>query len=340
MNGFLSISFRLLINIESLNSIESIGNLVRHRSAPIVVKDRKEYSVRFVPVISGEAIGHGYQRQLAEVASGMNLPLTEESKRGEFLKFADDALLERYGIPVPDSEAKIRSTEVEILLKDVVCDVGGFMYAGDYPVKRTSRFQVGYMIPALEDVKAAALEAQFHVRHAPSSMKQYQAPYNVEVGSAVYTFTFNLDLAGIGVPSTEFGDKSPKEQELANQRNDRVKASLVALASFITSMPYGAKKSRFLPNVEYLSAIAAYSKDVTFIVSPGNSKNFIKDTVDRSKELVGLGEILKKQLKPPKMVILDKEGASDNIETENVEVEIVKTPEAFAKKILETILGE
>jgi len=248
-----SISFRLLMNLESLNSVESIGNLVRHRTAPIVISTNNGYVIRFVPAVSGESLAHAYQMCLVDEAKRLNLPLTEEGKRGEFLKFADNNLLTKYGIQIPESENKIRRTEVQVLLKDVVCDIGGFLYAGDFPVKRTSLFQVGYMIPALKDVGATALETQFHVRHAPSSMKQYQAPYNVEVGSAVYTFTFAMSFDYVARPMTAFGERDEAdEKELMEQRDTRIKAAIAALASFITLLPFGAKKRRFMPKLEYL----------------------------------------------------------------------------------------
>ena len=244
-------SFRLLVNLESLNSVETVGNLVRHRTAPIITGQNGNYSIMFMPAISGESLAHAYQLYLIQEAAKRNLPCTEYSKRGEFLKFADDSFLKEYGIPIPKNEKQIRNAEVEIMLKDYVCDIGGFLYTGNYPVKRTSTFQVGYMLPAIFETEAAALEAQFHVRYASSSMKKYQQPYNVEVGSAVYTFTFNLDISRIAVPSTEFGNKNKKgEEKLAEERDERVMGALSAMAHFVTQFQYGAKRSRFLPNVE------------------------------------------------------------------------------------------
>ena len=331
---FLSISFRLLMNLESLNSVESVGNLVRHRTAPIVVPTENGYAIRFVPAISGEALAHAYQMSLVEEAERLNLPLTEESRRGEFLKFADDELLKKYGIDIPKSEAQIRKTETQILLKDVICDIGGFLYAGEYPVKRTSLFQIGYMIPALQDIRATALEAQFHVRHAPSSMKSYQIPYNVEVGSAIYTFTFTMSFKDIATPLTAFGDRSDADEEkLMDQKEARTRAAIAALASFITLLPFGAKKSRFMPNMEYLSAIAACSSDKIFLTSPGNSRDFIKDTVERAREYVNLMEKLRGSKPELRLITLDREGAAEGVEG----IEVTKTPEAFAKKIVEVL---
>ena len=333
---FLSISFRLLMNLESLNSVESIGNLVRHRTAPIVIPTDNGYAIRFVPAVSGESLAHAYQLCLVDEAKRLNLPLTEESERGEFLKFADDNLLEKYGVQKPKSEGQIRRAEVQILLRDVVCDIGGFLYAGEFPVKRTSLFQVGYMIPALRDVKATALETQFHVRHAPSSMKQYQAPYNVEVGSAVYTFTFTMSFDYVAKPMTAFGEKDEEgEKELMRQRDARVKAAVAALSSFIILLPFGAKKSRFMPNLEYLSAVAACCEGASFLVSPGNDRLFVKETVERAREFVSLMEKIKGARPELKLVSLDREGAAEGLDG----VEVVKSPEAFARRIVEILEG-
>jgi len=331
---FLSLSYRVLLNLESLNSVETVGNLVRHRTAPIVTGQNSTYSIRFVPTISGESLAHAYQVQLVEEAKKRGLPLSEESERGEFIKFTDDEFLKKYNIPIPSNEMEIRNAEMEIMLKDYVCDVGGFLYAGNYPVKRTSTFQVGYMIPAVFEVEAAALEAQFHVRHAPSSMKQYQQPYNVEVGSAVYTFTFNMHLSQIATPSTSFGKTDgEKEKRLLSEKDSRVVGALSALSTFLTQLLFGAKRSRFLPNTEPLSAVAALSIGTTFIVSPGNSKNFIRDSIERKNHFTSLLEESQTNKAQIRMLAMDRENAAEGIE----QIEVARTPEEFMKKIINTV---
>ncbi|MEJ5292439.1 MAG: type I-A CRISPR-associated protein Cas7/Csa2 [Candidatus Methanosuratincola sp.] len=288
MKGFLSTSFRLLVNVESLNGIESIGNLSRHRTVPIVVSEPGGYTIRYVPAVSGESIGHAYQELLVKRANEMGLPVGKYSSRGEFIKFTDNKFLEEEGVTPPESIEDVRRTEAQIMLKDVVCDIGGFLYAEKTPIKRTSRFQVGYMIPALDEVNASALEAQFHVRHALSEMKKgqlgetrAQIPYNVEVGSAVYTFTFNLDIDGISKVSTLFGNPPNEEVELNSQRERRAKAALMAFVDLVSTMGFGAKRSRFLPTIEPLGAVACISTSGPFIASPGNSRWFIGDTARR-----------------------------------------------------------
>jgi CRISPR-associated protein Csa2 len=320
VKGFVSISTRLKVNMESLNGIESIGNLSRHRTAPIVVPTDEGYQIRYVPVVSGESIAHALQSSIVSHSKEIGLPVGKYSENDEFIKFTDDKIMEKEGIKPPKDIDDARRAEVDVMLADTVCDVGGFLYAGKSPIKRTARFQVGYMIPAHADIEASALEAQFHVRHSPSETKKgakgesrYQIPYNVEVASAIYTFTINLDISGISVPSTSYGKKSPREPDLEEQRQRRIKATLTALTELMSGMTFGAKRSRFLPNTENLSTLLSYSANTTFSVSPGNSGDYVRETSARKDDFVralsGIGS-------KPEIVlsVYDKEKCSGELE--------------------------
>ncbi|MGC9069035.1 MAG: type I-A CRISPR-associated protein Cas7/Csa2 [Thermoprotei archaeon] len=289
---FISLSLRAIINLESLNDVESVGNLSRHRTAPIVIPSNGGYTIKYVPVISGESIGHAYQMFLVNISKDIGLPVGLYSSRGEFIKFSEDAYLRDEGINPPENVNDMRRFEVDVMLKDVVSDIGGFMYTGGLPVKRTSTFQVSYMVPALDSaIKAAAVEAQFHVRFLTSESQEGarlgQIPYNVEVGSALYTFTFNIDIDKIAIPSIIHGNKHSKEDELLSSKNKRVEASIRALALLIGSMNMGAKRSRFLPNAEIESIVISTSKK-PFIVSSGNYSVYISKTIQRANDLNAL----------------------------------------------------
>jgi CRISPR-associated protein Csa2 len=290
---FVSLSLRAIVNLESLNGVESVGNLSRHRIAPIVVPSNGGYTIKYVPVISGESIGHAYQMFLVDISKDMGLPIGLYSGRGEFIKFSEDSYLNDEGIEPPKDINDMRRFEVDVMLKDVVSDIGGFMYtppqrAGKPPVKRTSTFQVSYMVPALDSaIKAAAVEAQFHVRFLSSKSEGTslgQIPYNVEVGSALYTLTFNIDIDRISVPSIMHGKEHPKENELSGSRNRRIEAAIKALALLIGSMNMGARRSRFLPNAEIESIVISVSKK-SFVVSPGNYSTYISKSIQRAKDL-------------------------------------------------------
>ncbi|QIW22818.1 type I-A CRISPR-associated protein Cas7/Csa2 [Sulfolobus sp. S-194] len=268
-------SFRFLINTESLNGVESVGNLTRHRTAPVVLKTSTGYLVRYVPAISGESLAHAYQTALVDLAKKYNLPVGVYSSKYDFIKFSTEEVLKEEKVAPPNGSNDMRRFEVEVMLKDIVADVGGFMYAGNTPVRRTSRIKFGYMIPALMgDEIPAQLESQFHVRYSEKD----QMIYNVEVSSALYVMSFSLDEDLIAIPSTE-GSKVDGEDILNKQRDSRVKAAIEALYYVLTGN-FGGKRSRFLPSMKLMSGIVTVT-DFPFIPEPGHMNDYIATTVKR-----------------------------------------------------------
>ena len=88
-------------------------------------------------------------------------------------------------------------------------------------------------------------------------------PYNVEVGSAVYAWSFYMDLASIGCTS------AIKSECLdANERKKRIELAIDALALMLDSRLFGAKHSRFMPVVGYELLLVTLSKPLPFNVSP------------------------------------------------------------------------
>ncbi|AAK41675.1 type I-A CRISPR-associated protein Cas7/Csa2 [Saccharolobus solfataricus] len=279
-------SVRFLVNLESLNGVESIGNLTKHRTAPVVLKTSTGYLVRYVPVISGEALAHAYQASLVDIAKKEGLPVGSLSSQYEFIKFSTDEALKIEGIKEPKDYNDARRFEVEVMLKDVIADVGGFMYAGGAPVRRTSRIKLGYMIPALRgDEIPAQLEAQFHVRFSNKPVSGSQAIFNVEVSSALYTFSFELDEDLIAVPST-FGEKVKGEEELERQKAKRVKSAIKALYSLLSGN-FGGKRSRFLPSMKLMSLVVTKT-DFPFMPEPAHDDDYIKTTIMRLGKAKGV----------------------------------------------------
>jgi CRISPR-associated protein Csa2 len=311
---FVSISLRYLVNMESLNGIESVGNISRHRVAPMIIPTNNEYSVKYVPAVSGESIAHAYQMLLVDEALKKGLPVGKRSKLGELLKYTDDDLLKEENISKPENYNDARRFEVDVMLKDIVSDIGGFMYTGKIPVKRTSVFQVSYMIPVYDSSsETAALEAQFHVRFSPSDPENYQNPYTVEVGSALYTFTFNIDTDKIAVPSTA-GEKTDNEELLQSQKDKRIEVAKNALIRLLENLDFGAKRSRFSPIAELRSAVGIKSL-VPIVVTPGVTSNYINDTYTRVTSLEQKGIVSK-----PKLLAINKENLNikeniDKVET-------------------------
>lgn len=284
---YVSLGARVLVNVEALNMVESVGNVTRHRRATVVYKRDGEYVIRVVPAVSGESLAHAYQSWVVDLAKREGLPLCEYCERCEFLKHCDPKL---FGGKAWERElaAKVskkgydpHEVEKTIVANCVVEDVGGFLFPGATPVKRTSRFLVGYMVPAFDAIEKCAVEPQFHVRHSPSqaagAQAQAQMIYYVEVGSAPYTFSFGIDVSGIGRTSMLKVEDAVSRDE----REKRVRTAIRALGLMLDSRIFGAKLSRFNPVSRYEVVLATVSRDLPFTVSTPATRGFVADTLKR-----------------------------------------------------------
>lgn len=181
----------------------------------------------------------------------------------------------------------INILESSIVKNCGVEDIGGFLYTGDPNVKRTSSFLTGYMIPVKEALTAAIIEPQLHSRYAlgtPYMQSTEEAAagqiiYYVEVSSAVFNFTFDLDTRYIGrytFHSENYGKPIINENEIIN----RAEASLNALRRLLIEFPVGAKRTRFNPaDVRWESIAIAVSDDVWTMPS-----SFVNDYLKRAAE--------------------------------------------------------
>jgi CRISPR-associated protein Csa2 len=284
---WVSLSWRALINVEALNMAESVGNYVKHRRAPLAFYDEtsRSYVVKYVPVISGESLAHAYQAWLAEEAVNAGLNVCELCKRGELVKHGARVVLQEENLPMPGRGKVEMAKELEehLVKQCVVEDIGGFLVPTDIPVKRTSLFYIGYMVPSYDSVRVAVMDPQFHVRHAPSLVgkgeefpETGQALYYVETASAVYTVSAALDLTGIGRTSTF----SVKDVVDSAEKLKRATVAVKSLYYLLVGM-FGAKRTRFQPNYKLLSAVATVSKGAPFNVNPGHSRDYVKETANR-----------------------------------------------------------
>ena len=291
---WVSLAWRALVNVEALNMAESVGNYVKHRRAPLAFYDEASgcYVVKYVPVVSGESLAHAYQVWLAEEAGNAGLSVCRLCAKGELVKHGARVVLQEEKLPMPGRGEVVKAAQLEeqLVRQCVVEDVCGFLVPTDIPVKRTSLFYIGYMVPAYDSVRAAVTDPQFHVRHAPSLIgrgeefpETGQALYYVEVASAVYTASAALDLTGIGRTST-FNVKDVVD---AGEKLKRAEVAVKSLYYLLAGM-FGAKRTRFQPNYRLLSAVAAVSKGAPFNVNPGHSRGYVKETATRVKSFAEL----------------------------------------------------
>lgn len=347
--SYLSISARVLVNVEALNMAESIGNYVKHRRIPMVVEEDEGIILRYVPALSGETLAHGYQENLANIASLLGMPVCELCKKGTFTKhsskemFGKDRWEDELKELLSDKDGFDPTKFESLVIKNcVVENIGGFLYAeSGLSVKRTSLFRTGYLIPALDGSTSAAVEPQFHVRYAPEKIKEGQAIYYVETGSALYTLTMELDVSGIG-KARMLGERDVIEQD---ERNKSIEVAIKAMAITLAGPLFGAKRSRFLPSWEVRSAVLAVSTPIPFTVSPGHSKGYLDKTIKRAESLL---KILNDRATSVNQQIniywFDEEGletknSSSNEDRPKLKSEKIQTLEELFHKALEDVLG-
>ncbi len=287
---YVGVSARILVNVAALNMAENVGNVIRHKKAPVVVNLKNRFVLRYVPVISGQSIAHGYQELLAGLADKRKLPVCPMCKNGVFLKHSSKDIfkdLQRLDAKYIESLNKILEEkdvvekaykfEKELIKNCVVEDVGGFLFT-DIPVKRTSRFYSGYAIPSMAYLESAATEAQFHVRYDIRPERGRQAIYCVEASSALYALNMALDVDGIGCLS------AIKKEEL-EERRERQEVAIEALAHLVAGLGFGAKKSRFLPQWEVESLVVTVSHPLPFNPVPAHRDDYMIETKEFAESL-------------------------------------------------------
>lgn len=290
---FVSIRGRVLLNSEALNMTESVGNYVKHRRVPMVVReDDSTYAVYFVPAISGESIAHGLQRIVSEKCKEATspLPVCKLCERGIFLKSSNNSVFEEsFGISLK-KEGKGIDIEETIISKCTVEDIGGFLYAEEDNIKRTSNFFTGYMVPAQESLRNAVIEPQLHSRYALGTKfvrgtksvegrkERGQMLYYVEISSSLFTFSLDIDTRYIGKLTFNV-DNAGRQVISDDERRRRIEVLFDSVRTLLVENGFGAKKTRFLPIVDWESIVIAASDKTWTVPSP-----FTGDYIERAKK--------------------------------------------------------
>ncbi|MEM0233595.1 MAG: type I-A CRISPR-associated protein Cas7/Csa2 [Candidatus Nezhaarchaeales archaeon] len=293
---YISVRGRIWLQAEAANMVESVGNYVKHRRVPVMVKSGNKYVTFFVPSISGESVAHAYQVLLAEELKKQQVKVCSYCEKGIFLKSTNKELYKEVtGSEPPKAETGEKTSKkdlmsiIDIIEKSIVgnCgveDIGGFLYAENPNVKRTSSFLTGYMIPVGEVLGNMSIEPQLHSRYALGTKyitagegAAGQMIYYVEVSSAVFSFAFDLDTRYIGRYTFHVGNYGKPIIDL-QEITRRAHASLEALKRFLVEFPVGAKRTRFNPaDVRWESIAIAVSDDVWTMPS-----SFVKDYLERT----------------------------------------------------------
>ena len=328
---WLSFSVRYLVNVEDLNNVESAGNYIRHRRAPIVFKENGIYTVVYAPVVSGEMIAHGYQMNLVKLALQKGLPVDSLTKQGILLKRGagdkvkvkqnnnEIEIIVHEGTKCTDlgneeeneekgkkkkEKKKVFEEECKyelcVIQEDIVEDVAGFLNP-NRQVKRVSNVAFSYMIPALDAIKASTITPQFHTRYTSKDLIEHQSLYNVETASALYVLTGYLNIDGIGKTQNckeckPIDNKTSPEGKIIDSKQIREKAAIDALMLTLTQFLYGAKQARFKPIVEIEALVVSFSEK-PFNLPPINNDfiEYLKQvtfTADAFADFLGINNVL------------------------------------------------
>jgi len=112
---FISVRGRVWLQGESANMVESVGNYVKHRRVPLMIRENSSYVTFFVPAISGESVAHSYQTVLAEELKKLNEPVCDLCGKGIFIKSSDK---EVYKNTVGTSPPTLEKT----LMQKILCE--------------------------------------------------------------------------------------------------------------------------------------------------------------------------------------------------------------------------
>jgi len=284
---YVSVRGRIWLEAEALNMVESVGNYVKHRRVPIVVSEGGNFLTFFVPAISGESVAHAYQTILAEEMGKVKEKVCKYCQKGIFLKSSSKEVYQDViGEKPPEAANKNKNEKGEVVGKksEVVgkiessivsnCgveDVGGFLYAQNPNVKRTSSFYTGYMVPVREGLKVLSIDPQLHSRYAlgtkfvgagEGESTSGQTIYYVELSSGLFAFSFDLDTKFIGKYTFNV-DQYGQDIVQTDSAKKRTQAAIEALRRLLLEFPVGAKRTRFNPaEVRWDSLSLAVSNDV------------------------------------------------------------------------------
>jgi CRISPR-associated protein Csa2 len=315
---FVSIGFRFRVEVEALNMVEPMGAYTKHRFVPVYRQLHKGsegqkiigYRILYAPAVSGQSINYGYTKALVELEklkNPTNSRLCEEclnyEVRGGFTK--------RSVGRAESGEKKVKGIEHnKRICECIVEDITGYMQPTEaLPERKTSPVSFSYMVPDTESA-VPKIEPQFHVRYSYEEGRPEHAPFTIESGTAVYMLGVTIDVDKIG---------RLKDGSYVSDYEDRVTMAFKALEVLIEGLTFGAKKSRYLPILETLGAVATISEPLPFTVSPPrvyrNGVNYIITTVKRAVDYVNALNNFNQRIH---IIYMDKEGVVDEKTIEKI----------------------
>jgi|ECHhosMinimDraft_1075155.scaffolds.fasta_scaffold00732_3 CRISPR-associated autoregulator DevR family len=321
---FLSFGVRFVANVEALNMVESAGNLVRHRTVPLIVfLEEGKYSIRWYPALSGETLAHAFQYNLStleRMINSNNPRLCYFCSIGEFIKHSaldfysrlrnSQQASQQINFPQWESDfieeySKIdKEWEIEqrIVENCVIEDLGGFVVATaaqqrqaqGISVRRTSTFQFSYAVPTVDAILegASTTDVQMQVRMASvgqslANKVNYANPIQAPYNKEIASAVYSF-IFNFDADKVGVNSYTNAEMYDINEKKRRINLALDSLKLVIDGQ-FGASKSRYNPFIERELIIASLTKgNVLFTVSSPSLRleDFVKETVERAKSYV------------------------------------------------------
>jgi CRISPR-associated protein Csa2 len=321
---FLSFGVRFVANVEALNMVESAGNLVRHRTVPLIVfLEEGKYSIRWYPALSGETLAHAFQYNLStleRMTNSNNPRLCYFCSIGEFIKHSaldfysqlrnsqqispqinfpqwENDFIEKYSNIYEEWEIERRIVE-----NCVIEDLGGFVVATaaqqrqaqGISVRRTSTFQFSYGVPTLDAILegASTTDVQMQVRMASvgqslANKVDYKNPIQAPYNKEIASAVYSF-IFNFDADKVGVNSYTNAEMYDVNEKKRRISLALDSLKLVIDGQ-FGASKSRFNPFMERELIIASLTKgNILFTVSSPSLRleDFVKETMERAKSYV------------------------------------------------------
>jgi CRISPR-associated protein Csa2 len=321
---FLSFGVRFVANVEALNMVESAGNLVRHRTVPLIVfLEEGKYSIRWYPALSGETLAHAFQYNLStleRMTNSNNPRLCYFCSIGEFIKHSaldfysqlrnsqqispqinfprwESDFIEKYSSIYEEWEIEKRIVE-----NCVIEDLGGFVVATaaqqrqaqGISIRRTSTFQFSYAVPTVDAILegASTTDVQMQVRMASvgqslANKVNYNNPIQAPYNKEIASAVYSF-IFNFDADKVGVNSYTNAEMYDVNEKKRRINLALASLKLVIDGQ-FGASKSRYNPFMERELIIASLTKgNVLFTVSSPSLRleDFVKETVERAKSYV------------------------------------------------------
>jgi len=169
---FLRGTFRIVLNVHSLNTEGAVGNYNPLVKVFLTGRVNGKWDIYEANAISGNMLKHWHAKHLAELAKRDNLPLCKDCGRGVFFR----------------TRLKVKSEE-DMIKACVIDDIHGFL-ATETTVRRESLFKVSFAVP-VEELRPQVVSVTHNrvvTEETGEISKEGMIPFKNDYASGIYAF--------------------------------------------------------------------------------------------------------------------------------------------------------